>query len=243
MKNIINNTMEATNNMAEKETKKMGRKGKKVKCLETGKIYDNMSDAAMEIGCSHDLISAVCRGVCKTAKGFHFEYVDSTKEVHTEPKPEAPIDSDIPKEIIVQKESIVKGKGKRMNGNTKSVFNFSTGDFYTSCADTAERLNASQSHVSLACRLKGRTVKGNKICYVEDVAENLDDISESIRKANMYDEVMSKSDKWNELVNNVQKWEDDVRYIEQQIDVLTSTKIKAIKCLEIARKELMKFKF
>lgn len=223
MENIIN-TIEATNNNTEKENTNMkkhgintsGRKGKKVKCLETGEIFKSGAEAAKHFNIkSSSSISEVCLGKNQTAKGLHFEYVNDTEVTDTKANeltpevamPEAPIDPNIPKEILVQPKSIVKGKGKRMNGNTKAVFDFSTGNFYTSATDAAEHLNISQGRVSFVCRSKGRTVKGRKLCYVKDINYHLDEIGNAINKANMYDEFTTKEEKRKEMVAKLKSLE------------------------------------
>lgn len=50
------------------------KKGKKVKCIETGKIYNSITEAMEETGSTN--IGTVCKGCMKTSGGFHWEYVD-----------------------------------------------------------------------------------------------------------------------------------------------------------------------
>lgn len=50
---------------------------KKLKCIETGKIFSSPAKAGRYYGFDNgDMISKVCRGSRETAKGLHFEYVD-----------------------------------------------------------------------------------------------------------------------------------------------------------------------
>lgn len=141
---------------------------KKVICIETGKTYRSAAEAAREFNCDPSFIRNVCRGIAKTAKGNHFEYVvEEPKET----------------EIIVSHSSIVKAKGIRHNGNTNAVFNLTTGDIITSCADAAEAIGASKSYMSTSLRTKG-TVKGNRVRYIKDVPEHMDEISAAIKEAN-----------------------------------------------------------
>lgn len=49
--------------------------GNKCKCIETGKIYESTRQAAQEIGVSHTGIGRACRGIQKTAGGYHWEYI------------------------------------------------------------------------------------------------------------------------------------------------------------------------
>lgn len=53
---------------------------KKVKCIETGIIYDNMAIAKKETGANRYGISLCCRGMQETAGGFHWEYATPKKE-------------------------------------------------------------------------------------------------------------------------------------------------------------------
>lgn len=49
---------------------------KKVKCIETGKIFSSPAKAGRYYGFADgDMISKVCRGARETAKGLHFEYI------------------------------------------------------------------------------------------------------------------------------------------------------------------------
>lgn len=46
-----------------------------VRCIETGKIYLTITDAAKEVGCSYTNIAHACRGHQERAKGLHWEFV------------------------------------------------------------------------------------------------------------------------------------------------------------------------
>lgn len=49
--------------------------GKLVRCLETGVVYESVTDAAKSIGAKRTNISECCRGVHETCRGLHWEYV------------------------------------------------------------------------------------------------------------------------------------------------------------------------
>lgn len=49
---------------------------KRVRCVETGKIYNSQSEAAQEYGITQAAISLVCKGINKTAKKMHWEFVN-----------------------------------------------------------------------------------------------------------------------------------------------------------------------
>ena len=50
-------------------------KAKRVRCIETGKVYGCMKEAMLDTGANSHNISSVCSGKLKTAGGFHWEYV------------------------------------------------------------------------------------------------------------------------------------------------------------------------
>ena len=56
-------------------------KVRKVRCIETGEVYNSCAEADRKLGLSESTISKVIRGSMKTAKGYHFEVVEEeTKE-------------------------------------------------------------------------------------------------------------------------------------------------------------------
>lgn len=57
-------------------------KARKVRCVETGEVFDFCREAEIKLGLSESAVSKVLRGSRKTAKGYHFEYV----EVESEPE-------------------------------------------------------------------------------------------------------------------------------------------------------------
>lgn len=51
-------------------------KQKRVKCIETGKEYDSITQASEDTGISISSISGCCRGKLESCKGTHWEFVD-----------------------------------------------------------------------------------------------------------------------------------------------------------------------
>lgn len=51
-------------------------KSKKVFCVESGKTYDSIRQASIEMGINHSLISRCCNGLAKTAGKKHFRFTD-----------------------------------------------------------------------------------------------------------------------------------------------------------------------
>ena len=50
------------------------KRSKKVYCVELDKVFDSMTQAQKELNINN--ISACCRGIYKTAGGYHWEYVE-----------------------------------------------------------------------------------------------------------------------------------------------------------------------
>lgn len=49
---------------------------KKVKCIETGEVFDSVTDAARAMDCARETIRDVCKGKGKTAKGYHWSFIE-----------------------------------------------------------------------------------------------------------------------------------------------------------------------
>lgn len=54
---------------------------KEIKCLNNGKIYFSITQAAAELRLSQSAISRVCRKECKQVRGYIFEYFKNGKEL------------------------------------------------------------------------------------------------------------------------------------------------------------------
>jgi hypothetical protein len=55
------------------ETKdKISSKSTPILCIETGKIFKNISCASKEMNINHTFIWRVCKNICKQAKGYTF---------------------------------------------------------------------------------------------------------------------------------------------------------------------------
>ena len=206
-----------TNNMEMTATNKginvSGCKGKQVRCIETNAIYRSASEAAKANNICYSLLSDVCRGKWKAAKGLHFEYVDAEKKV-------TPVTEAVPvteNEIVVSKPSIIKGKGKCNNGNTNAVMCISTGEIFTSCTDAANANNVTVGHMSTVCRGKGRSAKGKQYCYIKDIDTHLDEISDAISKKNAYQVLLAKENERKRIKNMIADYKGDINRLEQEL--------------------------
>lgn len=52
-------------------------KKKKIYCIELDKVFNSILEASKELNIDQGYISKVCNGKKKTAKGFHFRYMDN----------------------------------------------------------------------------------------------------------------------------------------------------------------------
>lgn len=220
-----------TNNMEMTATNKginvSGCKGKQVRCIETNAIYRSASEAAKANNICYSLLSDVCRGKWKAAKGLHFEYVDAEKKV-------TPVTEAVPvteNEITVSRPAIIKGKGKRSNGNTNAVMCISTGEIFTSCTDAAEHGNVSVGQMSHTCRTKGSHAKGKQYCYIKDIDMHIDSISDAINKKNLYNALLEKENKRKQLRNMIADYKGDISRLESELNSIRSK-------MESARAEL-----
>ncbi|MBQ9791874.1 MAG: hypothetical protein IJW28_04750, partial [Clostridia bacterium] len=53
---------------------------KKCLCVETGVIYNSYKEASLDLNINQSALSNCCRGVTKTAGGYHWKYVEDKKD-------------------------------------------------------------------------------------------------------------------------------------------------------------------
>lgn len=220
-----------TNNMEMTVTNKginvSGCKGKRVRCIETNAIYRSATEAAKANNICYSLLSDVCRGKWKSAKGLHFEYVDAEKKV-------TPVTEAVPvteNEITVSKPAIIKGKGSCTNGNTNAVLCITDGSIYTSCTDAANANDVAVGQMSHTCRTKGSHAKGKQYCYIKDIDMHIDSISDAINKKNLYNALLEKENKRKQLRNMIADYKGDISRLESELNSIRSK-------MESARAEL-----
>ena len=59
----------------------MTRRAKKVRCIETGDVYNSCAEAGRAIGADASLVRRVVLGKIQSAKGFHFEVVEEEEQM------------------------------------------------------------------------------------------------------------------------------------------------------------------
>ena len=52
------------------------RKARKVRCIETGEVYNSCREAGRKLGLSESAVARIIRGVQESTKGLHFEAVE-----------------------------------------------------------------------------------------------------------------------------------------------------------------------
>lgn len=123
--------------------------------------------------------------------------------------------------IHIQKEGFIKAHGVHTRKNNKPVMCITTGEVYASVLDAAKENGASFSAISLVCCGKSKTCKGKRFCFVTNVTEHLDEISECLRireaKASAYDEICAKKEALNKAQAKYDHYTQRVADLEQQL--------------------------
>ena len=57
------------------------RRAGKIRCIETGEMYNSYREASKATGVSHTSINAVVLGKQESAKGLHFEFVEEEEQI------------------------------------------------------------------------------------------------------------------------------------------------------------------
>ena len=76
VENLIWATMKEQNMYGSRIERAAASKCKKVRCVETGVVYESVKAAAAFIGSSGTQISKVLKGKAKTHRGYHWEYAE-----------------------------------------------------------------------------------------------------------------------------------------------------------------------
>lgn len=135
--------------------------------------------------------------------------------------------------IIMTHESTINAIGKQRNANRKEVFCITDGKIYASVVDAAETIGVTGAAISRHLTGIAHTCTGKKFCFAKDVAEHLEEISESMQnRQKMYEDVVSESAKT--YSENVE--------LRAENDHLRSELYVVQEELNALRKELAKYK-
>ena len=77
---------------------------------------------------------------------------------------------------------ITEAIGNRTHHSCKPVINRTTGEVYASATDAAEQLGATIDAVSMCCRGKLKSCKGNRLEYLNKTSGNVDSLTKEIQK-------------------------------------------------------------
>lgn len=69
-------TVKENINYGHRAEKYIKTRGHKIKCVETGIVYNSLREAERETGCAHTHISNCVRGKQKTCGGYHWVYAE-----------------------------------------------------------------------------------------------------------------------------------------------------------------------
>ena len=208
---------------------RIDKRARAVVCTDDNKMFYSATEAENYYELSKGSISNVVRCKCKTAGGLHFRYA-TEEEIPT-----------IKKNITVQREAFITGEGKRTNGNCNAVLCIDTGEIFSSGTDAAEKFGVTQANMSRACRNKGSRTAGHRFCYVKDINEYVDSISNAINKANAYDILVARDATRKELIATVDQKREAVDIIEYKLCELQKELEEAKRNLICAEYDLRNF--
>lgn len=98
--------------------------------------------------------------------------------------------------IVITRESTINAIGKQRNANRKEVFCITDGKIYASGLDVAEAIGVTGAAISQNVTGIAHTCAGKKFCFAKDVAEHLEEISESMQnRQKMYENAVTESAK------------------------------------------------
>lgn len=123
-----------------------------VVCIETGEVFEHITQAANKIGVDASNITKVCSGTQLTAGGYHWKYLNESNE--QQQKREQLIEMSIRK---------VKGESSRV-----AVICEETGTVYDSVQIAANALSINRCGISNALRGKAKTAGGFHWKYAEE---------------------------------------------------------------------------
>lgn len=118
---------------------------KRVVNLDTGEEFSSVIEAARKAGTTTGIISSVCRGESKTAKGFRWAYLEEDRNRY-----------------------IKKGKTKNENKHKgKLVKNSDTEEVFDSLAEAAKSVGVAYNNISAACQGIVKTSGGYHWEYID----------------------------------------------------------------------------
>jgi hypothetical protein len=135
------------------EPKKAGGPTKIIICVETGEIYESITECSLITGISSQNLSQNCCKGRRTAKGKHYAYLDEYDEKW---KPAKKYTTDRRKEASTRK---------------KGVFCYQEKRFFSSSTEAGEILNIDNRLICRCCCGELIQTHGYNFCWIEDYYE------------------------------------------------------------------------
>lgn len=202
---------------------------KPIVCVEDGKIFYSVRDAASHYGICESYLSTVLNNGRNKVKGHTFRYATEEEIAR------------MVKDVTVQEEARVTANGTRTNGNCDPCMCLTDGSIYASLTDAAEKYNLATSQISYACKAPGRTAGGYSFCKLSDLNMHLPELREAINKSKSYDLLVAKENSRREMVAVINARQEEVDAIEAQMNDMARRLEEARTSLEQARVELQNF--
>lgn len=130
--------------------------------------------------------------------------------------------------ITVHKETSVSAKGTHRRRNSKPIFCITTGEIFSSVGDAADAIGVDISTMSHALLGKVKTCKGKRFCYVTNITEHLEEISQQTQSRNekvlAYDKAIAKKEALSKATEKLAKhrarYEKLAQQLEREIDLI-----------------------
>ncbi len=119
---------------------------RKIICVDTGRVFDSIMDAARFFSCRKGGIIRVCQGKRKTHKGLCFKYFDNI-ETRSATSEES-------------RKKISLSLIKRNNPNRRPVICIETGEIFQSIFDAGKKLNMDWTGIQKVCHGKRKQNNG-----------------------------------------------------------------------------------
>lgn len=119
-------------------------------CVETGVIYDSVTEAANSVGLHRTTVGDVCRGKNNTAGGYRWAYYNEyIKDPDKYNKP------------------IKQNKRTRNDKRFKKVLCIETNVIYNNCSEAADSIGVNRTTVGKVCRGENKTAGGYHWKYID----------------------------------------------------------------------------
>ena len=126
--------------------------------------------------------------------------------------------------LTINNKSEINAQGKLTGKRCKPVICIDTGEVYSSATDAAEMNDSNIWSVSCVCLGKNKKANGKRFCYLEDVSEHLDELTERVREMHStYADLEAKAAEYDKLMARkrlIAKTESDLEATRQKITEL-----------------------